>query len=92
MSLDKLQRKFCPICGEDIIFKVSVPGRYFYINESGELEEDKNNSLIADSGFSYFCSGDAEHNIDDAYKMKLQFLDDWVEDIMDEIYSKMYYY
>jgi hypothetical protein len=86
----KLEKKVCPICGEDIIFRYSKPDRYFYINENGDIEEDLNNQLYLDYEYSYFCSGDMEHDVDGAFRIKLEPIDDWVDEVEERIFNFMY--
>lgn len=86
----RLERKVCPICGEDIMFSYSRPNRYFYINENGDIEEDENAQLSEGNGYSHFCSGDMEHDVDDAFKIKMEPIDDWVDSVEECIFNFMY--
>ncbi len=57
-----LSKKYCPICGEEIVFDYTVPTKSFRIDENGAIIRDDNNETDAPR-FRFYCGNDSEDDI-----------------------------
>ena len=85
----KLERKYCPQCGEEIIFTYERFPTTFIINDSGDLEKEDNVANINPNPFLVpHCSKDKEHTIEPPGDTRLYTLfEKWYTDVEDEFYS-----
>jgi len=77
-----MKKKYCPECGNEIIFDYETPTRSFRIKNGTLLRDD--NNLIDNPELLPYCSYDKEHNIEP----EIDSIDfwKWVDEI--EIYFK----
>ncbi|MGD2071989.1 MAG: hypothetical protein PVG65_00660 [Candidatus Thorarchaeota archaeon] len=61
--MTKHKKVYCPECGGEIVMKYRRRSQYFYLNDDGYIERDKNNDLFEDEGIIFICSNDLEHNV-----------------------------
>jgi len=81
-----LKKKYCPVCGGEVLFTYERPSTTFIINKTGSLSVYNNNFLEGPELIPH-CENDREHEIIPHTNTKLYKL--W-EQWMDEVEGYFY--
>lgn len=61
------EQRFCPECGNEIVFDYTYPTKSFRIDEYGNILRDDNNDAFCPEGDNpyivFYCSNDREHDL-----------------------------
>lgn len=69
-----IEKRYCPVCHEELLVQYVVPTKTFCIDESGNLSREDNN--LTDLPYvEVICSSDAAHEIPETLG-----LDAWIQD------------
>jgi len=83
----KLTKKYCPICGGEVLFTYERPSTTFIINDHGILEAYDNNLSLGAELIPH-CENDREHVIHPNIKTKLYKLwEQWFNEVEEQFYG-----
>jgi len=77
-------QRFCPVCGNDIVFDYVHQIKSFRIDENENFVRDDNNDIFHSENpfIDFYCSEDREHSLGDSFE-QIQ----WQEDVSQEFFN-----